>query len=43
LVRATFENSPAREAQIQDGDIITKVNTESVVNMDLELAVRKIR
>ncbi len=43
LVRATFENSPAREAQIQDGDIITKVNTESVVNMDLESAVRKIR
>ena len=43
LVRTTFENSPAREAQLKDGDIITMVNKESVVGLDLELAVRKIR
>ncbi len=43
LVRTTFENSPAREAQIKDWDIITLVNKETVVGLDLEKAVRKIR
>lgn len=43
LVRTTFENSPAREAQLKDGDIITQVNKETVVGLDLEAAVKKIR
>jgi len=43
LVRTTFENSPAREAQLKDGDIIVKVNQEAVAGLDLEAAVKKIR
>jgi C-terminal processing protease CtpA/Prc len=43
LVRTTFDGSPAKLADIQDGDIITLVNKESVLDLDLETAVRKIR
>ncbi len=43
LVLLPIEGSPAEEAGIKTGDIITKVNGEDVTNMDLNLVVNKIK
>ncbi len=43
IIRQTFDTSPAREAGLLEGDIITDVNTVSIVQLSLEDAVKKIR
>jgi carboxyl-terminal processing protease len=43
LVRKVFQDSPAKKAWIQDGDIIVKVGNDSMVWLATEDAVKKIR
>lgn len=43
IIRKVFQDSPAKKAWLQDGDIITKVDSESVVWLTSEEAVKKIR
>lgn len=43
IIRKVFPDSPAKKSWLQDGDIITKVDTESVVWLTSEEAVKKIR
>lgn len=43
LVRQVFDNSPAKESWILPGDIISTVDGQSVVSLELEDAVKKIR
>lgn len=38
-----IEGTPAFDAGIKSGDIITKINGESTLGMDLDIAVQKIR
>ncbi len=43
LIRHVFENSPAKEWGLQDGDIIEKVWNEGVKELTISEAVKKIR
>lgn len=43
LIRHVFDGSPAKESKIEDGDIVTHINTEPVIELTLENAVKKIR
>lgn len=43
LIRHVFDGSPAKEAKIQDGDIVVRVDSISVADISLEDAVKKIR
>lgn len=43
FIRATLDDSPARKAGLQDGDIIVKVNDQETTKWSVEKAVSEIR
>ena len=43
MVLAVFEGSPAERAGIRKGDVVTKVNGESIAGQDTDVAVAKIK
>jgi len=43
IVQSTLDNSPARTAGVQSGDVITKVNDQDTANWSIDQAVAAIR
>ena len=43
IIRKVFDTSPAKKAWLQEGDIILKVGSESMVWLPTDVAVKKIR
>jgi carboxyl-terminal processing protease len=43
IIRKVFDTSPAKKAWLQDGDILVKVGSESMLWLPTDIAVKKIR